>query len=253
MSNGHKTNSPYWDVQVSIANGVAKMQSPSLAKLHHEILEEMGTPPSQELIDYFLEQVEVPDEELIEYYRYIGKYDSSKGDSPAATSHQPAGDLIDKLLQQGNPSVLTFRQAYLQQHGIDPSEQETREFLERKQNSGRQQVNLPNKQQYLQFAESIALGPHPTVLKLRTDFSKQFGTLPSEDVIKYFLDRMHNAPQQTNTTQESDAKINFAKTVANGLISTVLQFRNAYEKVYSEEPSNEIIDVFIKNLSQKPR
>lgn len=253
MSNGHKTNSPFWDVQVSIANGVAKMQSPSLAKLHHEILEEMGTPPSQELIDYFLEQVEVADEELVEYYRYIGKYNNKKGISPGASS-RPSADLIDTLLQQGNPSVVTFRQAYLKQHGTDPSEQETRNFLERVQKRGRQQVAQPNKQQYFQFAESIARGAHPTVLKLRTDFSKKFGSPPPDEVIKYFLDRIQNGvPEPKSNVQESDAKVNFAKTVANGLISTVLQFRNAYEKVYGEAPSNEIIDVFIKNLSKKPR
>jgi len=241
-------NNPQWEILVSIANGVLKHPQPSLALLHHEVLEEMGKPPDQELIDYFLSKVDVSDEEIKEYFRFIGKLPQGGKDSAVSASPQA---LIEKIIANGHPSVLKFRQAYQKQFNENPPDHITKVFLEKMQSNARATPANHDQQLKLRFAEAVACGAQPTVLNLRTQFTQQFGVQPSEDIITYFLKKIPAAPQKSQNSEGYEAKVNFAKTVANGLISTVLQFRQAYEKVYSEPPTTDIIEIFIKNLSSE--
>lgn len=245
MGSGQKTDNQLWNVQVSIAKGAAKMSQPSLAKLHHEVLEELGKPPSQELIDYFLTLIDIPEKEVQAYYRYIGK---EKGNFNRDNREAAPDDLIKKIAHGDAPSVLKFRQAYVQLYKADPSEEIIKCFLREAQGTAKTSVEKGENQLHLNYADSVARSPQPTVLKLRKGFINQFGFPPSEEITKYFLKAILDSPTVGEDSEELEAKINFAQTVAKGLISTVLQFRQAYKKVYGEQPTPEIIDVFIKSL-----
>lgn len=229
------------------------MSQPSLAKLHHEILEEMGAPPCQELIDYFLSIVDIPENEVEEYYKFIGQPVIKSGPESGPKSG-PASlpyDLIHRIAHEDNPSVLKFRQAYRSEFKKDPSEKIIRRFLQEAQSGGAGKSVRDDKRLYLNFAQAFADSPQPTVLKFRNSFKEQFKIPPPDEVTEYFLKIISEAPKSNADKEDYEAKINFAKTVANGLISTVLQFRQAYEKVYGEKPPTEIINVFIENLPRQ--
>jgi len=251
MSSGEKKENIFWDVQVSIANAAAKLPQPSLAKLHHEVLEEIGQPPGSDLINYFIDIADLPDEEVEEYLSYIGK---SKEKLKRKAPKPDFEMLADKVIGGANPTVLKFRQAFIEEYNEPPSEKLTKYFLQKVQGGRGEQPKNESKQVQLDFAKKIAYGSHPTVLTLRKEYTKQFGSPPAEDITGYFLKAMKDAPPPEVHEQDKkdfEAKVNFAKTVSNGLIPTILQFRKAYEKVYGESPPTEIVDVFIKHLPRK--
>ena len=224
------------------------MSQPSLAKLHHEILEEMGSPPCQELIDYFLSIVDIPAKEVEEYYQFIGQtVKSGPKSGPASLPY----DLIHRIAHEDNPSVLKFRQAYRSEFKKDPTEKIIRRFLQEAQAGGAGKSVRNDKRLYINFAQAFAGSQQPTVLKFRNSFIEQFKTPPPDEVTEYFLKVISETPKISADSEDYEAKINFAKTVANGLISTVLQFRQAYEKVYGEKPTTEIINVFIESLPRR--
>ncbi len=251
MFNGEKKENIFWDVQVSIANAAAKLPQPSLAKLHHEVLEEIGQPPGPDLINYFIGIADLPDEEVEEYLSYIGK---SKEKLKRKESKTDFEMLADKIAGDANPTVLKFRQAFIEEYNKPPSEKLTKYFLQKVQGDRRERPKNNDKQVQLDFAKKIAYGSHPTVLTLRKEYTQQFGSPPTDEITGYFLKVITEVPPPEVHEQDKkdfEAKVNFAKTVSNGLIPTILQFRKAYEKVYGEPPPTEIIDVFIKHLPRK--
>lgn len=251
MLSGERKENRFWDVQVSIANAAAKLPEPSLAKLQHEVLEEIGQLPGPDLIKYFIGIANIPREEVEEYLTYIGK---SKEKLKKRTSKSDFEILADKIAGGKNPSVLKFRQAFITEYNEPPSEQLTKFFLQKVQGGQQKHPIKGDKQVQFDFAKKIAHGKHPTVLTLRKEYTKEFGTPPTDDITGFFLKTIKDAPPPEVDEQSSkdfEAKVNFAKTVSNGLIPTILQFRKAYEKVYGESPSTEIIDVFIKHLPRK--
>jgi hypothetical protein len=250
-TSGKNKNDELWDVQVSIARAAARLPKPSLAKLHYEVLEEIGQPPSLELVDYFVDLTEITDEEIKEYFRFVGKPDEER---QKEHSRDPGQELADRIARNGErPTVLKFRQAFAREFNESPSEELTRYFLLQVQGVSRDAAKNGGQQVRLTIlAEKVAREPHPTVAKLRDAFREQFGAPPSDEITQYFLQKIQEYSQSKKLPDEEfDSKANFAKTVANGLISTILQFRKAYEKAYDEAPSTEIIEVFIQHLPRK--
>ncbi|HHD64778.1 MAG TPA: hypothetical protein ENK96_10570 [Desulfobulbaceae bacterium] len=249
-SDGNKKDE-LWDVQVSIARAAARLPKPSLAKLHYEVLEEIGQPPGLDLVDYFVDLTEINEEEVEDYFRFIGKLKEKQREEH---SRDPGQKLADRIAgSDGRPTVLKFRQAFEREFNESPSEELTRYFLQKVQDTPRDKANKGDPQaRFTLLAEKIAREPHPTVVRLRDAFKKQFGLPPSDEITQYFLQRIQkNSQAKKLPDEEFESKANFARTVANGLISTVLQFRKAYEKAYDEEPSTEIIEVFIQHLPRK--
>lgn len=249
--NGERKENRFWDVQVSIANAAAKLPRPSLAKLHHEVLEEIGQLPGPDLIKYFIGIADIPKEEVEEYLSYIGKSEKKLKKEVSTSDFK---QLVNKVAGDDNPTVLKFRQAFISEYNEPPSEKQIKYFLQRVQGDHRERPVKGDKQVQLDFAKKIAYGNHPTVLKLRKEYTKQFGSPPTEEITGFFLKTIKDAPPPEDNEQDRkdfEAKINFAKTVSNGLIPTILQFRKAYERVYGESPPTEIIDVFIKHLPRK--
>jgi len=238
-----------WDVQVSIARAAARLPEPSLAKLHYEVLEEIGKPPGLDLVDYFVGLAEIAEEEIEEYFRFVGKREGEKKQG----NKEPGKKLADRIAGGDGPTVLKFRQAFEQELKKPPSEKLISYFLQRVQGAPRGKAN--NGEQPIRFtllAEKIARGPQPTVVKLRDAFREQFGSPPSDEITQYFLQKIREYSQLKDLPDEEfDSKVNFAETVAGGLISTILQFRQAFEKAYGEVPSAEIIEIFIRNLPRK--
>jgi hypothetical protein len=263
MSQAFSNQKMFWDEQLSIARAVAQQPEPSLAKLHHDILEEVGQRPGLELIEYFLAIVDIPEEERAEYLKYAGfstaPEEKEAVEVPQKSRAMPALLLADTVANGNSPTVLSFRQAYTAEHGDAPSSTLIEYFLKKvhhvqqKKNSGGENSGGGEEDKRL-FAEETAKGSHPTVLRLRKGYDARFGGVPSHELISYFLETLRSrrgtvALEPSEKVEGiSDSKVAFAKSAATRNITTILQFGMVYEKLYGEPPAVELIDVFIKNL-----
>ena len=249
MNSGDNNDLEFWEIQVSIARAAARLPKPSLAKFHYEVLEEIGKPPGLDLIDYFVSLADISDEEVKEYFRFIGK---TKEGRKKEKDNDPKKELTKRCAAGDSPSVLKFRQSFIEEFDEPPSEEMIGFFLQTVQGNGTGREKNNDKQTQLNLAETIARGPQPTVAKLRKGFQKEFGTTPSGEIVQYFLEKMQQYAQVKDLPdEEHESKVNFAKTVAGGLVSTILQFRKAFEKAYGEPPDAEITEIFIRQLSRK--
>jgi len=239
----------HWDIQVSIAKAIAHMENPSLMKLHHNIMEEFGHRPGLDLIDYFIGITETVDGEVQEYLNYIGA--AVPQQKTKETKKDPGLLMADKIALTDNPTVLRFRQAFITEFDEPPPDQLTNYFLKKIQDTPQKKKVYEDKDTQFHFAEAIANRPNSTILKFRHEFSRKYGVLPSSELTGYFLKKLkrNNSPQEKEKDYKS--QVNFAKTVANRIIPTVLQFRKTFEKAYGIEPSVELVDIFIKNLPNK--
>jgi hypothetical protein len=80
---------------------------------------------------------------------------------------------------------------------------------------------------------------------------------PSSELTQYFLERLRLGKEQVSEFFDEDdgeglaSQLEFARTVAGGKISTILQFRQAFEKAYGGPPSAEVTEEFLQQLSRK--
>ena len=250
------TSDPFWEIQVSLAKGVARLPRPSLAKLHYEVLEEMGKPPGLDLVDFFVKLAEIPEEEVREYFRFIGKDAAVKMEE--ARTRDEAQELAERIAAETGSSVLRYRQAFTERFGHPPSEKQIGFFLQavRRTPLSRPRSNAPQEDGHV-LAGRIASQPGATVLRFREAYQQQFGAPPSSELTQYFLDRMRQGEEQTGEFFDEDdgeglaSQLEFARTVAGGLVSTILQFRQAFEKAYGRAPSAEVTEAFLHHLSEK--
>jgi hypothetical protein len=122
------TSDPFWEIQVSLAKGVARLPRPSLAKLHYEVLEELGRPPGLDLVDYFVKLADISEEEVREYFRFIGKDAAIKTEE--AKNRDEAQELAERIAGEKGASVLWYRQAHTERFGHPPSEKQIAFFLQ---------------------------------------------------------------------------------------------------------------------------
>ncbi len=249
MNSGKNNDLEFWEIQVSIARAAARLPKPSLAKFHYEVLEEIGKPPGLDLIDYFVQLADIADEEVDEYFRFIGK---TKEGGQKEERRDPQKELAKRCAGGESPSVLKFRQAFVEEFNEPPPEDLISYFLQTVQSAGTGKVKSNDRQAQLNLAETIARKPHPTVASLRNAFKERFGILPSAEITQHFLGKIRQYSQVKDLPDEEyESKVNFAKTVAGGLVSTILQFRKTFEKAYGEPPAPEIIEIFIQHLPRK--
>ncbi len=233
----------FWEIQLSIAKAVAALKKPSLARLHHDIVEEIGQRPGKKLIDYFLEIARIPEEEKEEYFGYIGITPKKKGDR--------FSQLADTIACGDAPTVLNFRQSYSEAFGEPPSLKLIEYFLQKIPEPPKVRVNKGRAESQMAFVERTATAPNATVLKFRKSFANQFGTPPAADLTEHFLEKLQEKPAISANTMmplDSESGIDFAKRAARENVTTILQFRKEYENSYNEAPASELIDMFIKNL-----
>jgi len=237
----------HWSIQVSIAKAAARISNPSLMELHHDILEEFGSRPSPDLVNYFIDIAKISDENVEEYLRYVGA--TTKKQKPGKTEKDPYYRVADSIALGDNPTVLKFRQAFIKEHEEPPSEKLISYFLKKIQSAPQRIKSNGDKDDMFHFAEVIATGSRPTVLKFRQEFSKRYGANPSAKLTEYFLGKMQKCDRLQLKDEDYEGQVHFVKTVAKGVIPTILQFRKAFEKVYGEAPSAELIEIFIENMS----
>ncbi len=234
-----------WNIQVSIAKAIANLQNASIAQLHHDILEEIGQGPGLDVVDYFVSIADIPEDEVKQYFQRIGASTKEK------IKKDPRLLLADSVAGGHSPSVLKLRHAFKKEYNEPPSEKVTEYFLKKIQNVSRDDAVIVDKQSMLNFAAGVASELNPTVLKFRHEFIKHYGFTPSSEVTRFFLKKIQEKNSLNVREEDYESKVNFAETVANGLNLTIFQFRQAYEKVYDEAPSTDIIDIFLKNLPRK--
>lgn len=104
MLPGDNKRDSHWDIQVSIAKAAARMSHPSLMELHHDILEEFGSKPSLDLVNYFIDIAKISDENVEEYLRYIGS--AKEKHKPEEKEKDPHLLVADSIALSGNPTVL---------------------------------------------------------------------------------------------------------------------------------------------------
>ena len=256
MSSTRMNIDPFWEIQVSLAKGVARLPRPSLAKLHHEVLEEMGKPPGLDLVDFFVELAGIPEEEVREYFRFIGEYAAAKVQTEKNRETE-VRRLAGQVAREPDASVLKFRQAYAEQFNSPPSEQHVGYFLKEVS----RQSHDPSAEWKGQVgghavARRIATMPGATVLSFREAYHQEIGGTPSAELTQFFLEQLRHGGEKVEKEDEDDdeglaSQIEFARTVAGTTATTILQFRQAFEKVYGSAPSAEVTEAFLQQLSRE--
>ncbi len=262
---GKTSQDPYWDIKRSIANAIARSKRPSLLRLHNEILEEFGYRPDLELVDYFCSIAEVDEEEIADYFCRIARPVTGENSDREEVNGR---GLADRIADGPEPTVLRFRTEYENRFNVAPSEDLLRYFLRRMQETGGGATPGEAHGSEAVFAAGIAGQQGATVLKFRQEYLRKYGKEPPETLTRFFLrkkqelaaagrrrqpgaaaDAEAGRPGPDNGEPDrEDSRVNFARTVANGLVTTVLQFRKTYEKAYGEAPTAELIKVFLKSL-----
>ncbi|MFP7755943.1 hypothetical protein ACLG6S_15050 [Thermodesulfobacteriota bacterium B35] len=247
---------PYWDIKRSIANAIARSPKPSLLRLHNDVLEEFGYRPDLELVDYFCSIAEIPEEEVADYFCRIALPSDAGGEA----GEEAAGKcLADRIATEPEPTILKFRTEYENRFESAPPEELLRYFLEKMQANTRGKAAAAATGEETDFAMRFAATEGATVLMFRKEYQRKYGREPSEELTRFFLQKKQQAGkgagpagrtpgEPSGGDTEEDSRVNFARTVANGLVTTVLQFRKIYEKVYGESPPPELIEVFLKSL-----
>ncbi len=229
----------FWDIKTSIARSIVNRKAPTLAALEEEILEEFGHQPEPELISYFNQLMEdrklrAREKEFRSIKRSIAR---SIAASPSPTLDRLQEEILDEFGHMPDQELVSyFKELLAEREKADASKR---------------------KDIHQQFADEIARGPRPTVLSFREAFNRKFGESPSEELTRYFLGairgNMRNIRQRKEESPVDQAKIEFTRTVANGLVKTVLQFHKAFERAFDEPPQAELIEFFIKNLAKNKR
>ena len=247
---------PFWEIQLSLAKGVARLPRPSLAKLHYEVLEELGKPPGLDLVDFFVKLANISEEEVREYFRFIGKDAAVK--IQEERTRDEAQQLAGAIAREPGATVLKYRQAFTQRFGHPPSEKQIGFFLKAVQDGSRDAADTGMvKEDGYALADRVAMQPGATVLRFRELYQQQFGIAPTSELTQYFLERMRSGKEQAREMLDEDdgeglaSQLEFARTVAGGLITTILQFRQAFEKAYGQAPSAEVTEEFLQHLSRK--
>lgn len=249
MRGNDKHHDPFWDVQVSIANALAKASHPSLTTLHQEILEEIGRSPGLDIIDYFVGISNIPQEAIKKYFALIGSV-KKREDVSCDVKSEANEVLIDRIIESGSQTVLQFRKAYTAAFGQVPTEELTALFLQKIQQE-KTTIQRDNSQHERQFVNDFVHKPQPTVLKFRTAFHQQYGHFPHEDVTTYFLEKIRCDSFDAEPSLNRSSREEFAEVAAKRGVATVLQFRRAYEKVYGEQPETGIIEAFMRYLQKE--
>ncbi len=224
-----------WSLKTAIARAVANSAAPTLRALQLEIVEEFGMPPEPALVEYFLDIVD-PDREK---YPKVGQ-DLEK-------------QLAEAVARSPQATILKFRQAFLKKFQRDPADDLIAYFLEHLRRSQEDATRAAPALSPREFAKQMARMPQTTVLQFRQAYMKKFGQEPEEEITHQFLIHLQerrnlNQPPVQNTEEDLQSKMQFARTLANGLVPTVLQFRKAFAKAYREEPEDKIIEEFIRHL-----
>lgn len=192
MSSSTNNQRIFWEIQLSIAKAVASLEKPSLAQLHHDIVEEIGQHPGEKLLDYFLGIAKIPKEEKEEYFKYIGiskkRVNETVTVSAKANTNRPV-QLAVTIACSETPTVLSFRQAHIKEYGEPPSTELIEFFLTKIPEPPRVKIESGWTLSSLAFVEKIAANPNATVLKFRESFTEQFGRLPSTELTQHFLEK----------------------------------------------------------------
>jgi len=256
MSSENK-NDPFWEIQVSLAKGVARLPRPSLAKLHYEVLEEMGKPPGLDLVDFFVKLADISEEEVREYFRFIGKDAATKLERER--TRDEAQELAEQVARERGASVLWYRQAFQERFGHPPAESQIAFFLkavQEIQSRGAGASGIPAEDGHT-LAKRVASQPDATVLRFREAHQQQFGSPPSAELTQYFLDKIKQSREQASEFVDDDdgeglaSQLDFAKAVAGRSANTILQFRQAFTKAYGQAPSAEVTEAFLRHLSNR--
>ena len=252
---------PFWEIQVSLAKGVARLPRPSLAKLHHEVLEELGKPPGLALVDFFVKLADISEEEVNEYIRYIGK------DAAVKLKREQTRDesqlLAEQIAREKGASVLWYRQAFKERFGHLPSEGQIGFFLKAMQKATSRGADTSattdngKAEDGHALAKRVATQPDATVLRFREAHLREFGIAPSPELTQYFLDKIKASREQGPSFFDEDdgeglaSQLEFAKAVAGRSANTILEFRQAFQKAYGSAPSPEVTEAFLHHLSKK--
>ncbi len=259
---GRTAHDSYWDIKQSIANAIARSPKPSLFRLHNEVLEEFGYRPELELVDYFCTIAEISDKEIADYFRTIAL---PNGEQAGPQEKETGRAMADRIAAGPEPTILKFRAEHESRFGCAPPEDLLRYFLQKIEEVSAREAPVQVTREEREFAAEIAAEAGATVLRFLQRYRKKYGKEPPERLTRFFLLKKQQPakpspgpasqgqepprpPQDAEVEGQKDSRVIFARTVAKGLVTTILQFRKTYEKVYKEPPSSDLIEIFLKSL-----
>ncbi len=94
------------------------------------------------------------------------------------------------------------------------------------------------------IVEAVAAQPNPSMIKLNKHFIEEFGYLPDDEVIDYFIDCIKNR-EVTEPDEVQDPHHEFTKRVAGEPNPSVVKFSELYENEFGTPPKNNLIKYFI--------
>ncbi len=160
----------YWEIQKSIAEQIAKEQSPSVTRLNEAIVEEFGFLPEFELIEFFIESIK-------------------KNNKTPTSALDPKQQLAYAVAMSGNPSVPKFCNLFRSNFKELPPNDILKYFLTTVRSC---QLDSSDTDQQFFLAQKVAKSSNPCFKNLCETFEKSGNKPPSFDVIDYFISQITN-------------------------------------------------------------
>ncbi len=240
-----------WPIQLALIEEIAAQPNASIEKLHFSFMEEIGHAPGIEHIDCFAGMVDIPDDEVLQYLKYIGRPKPERKNGTRVGGRKRARSIVS----DDSVDVPQFCKVFAQEYGRAPVEEFVQYYqakVKKVKKGSCVNVPLQGAKNGFTFVDKVALDPHATVLKFRRKFYDEFGVVPSEELIQYFLDRSQaGGRKKVDLSKPIRAELHFAETGADGSLKTVLEFRKGFKATFGREPDDEVTKVFIAGLAER--
>ncbi len=245
-----KGSDDHWFIQLAVIEEIAAQPKSSIEKLHFSFMEKLGQSPDVEHIDCFIGMVNIPDSDVLHYLKYRNRPEPRRKDGTRARGRR----IARSVCSSGNTNSLSeagLSQAFERQYGCPPSERYVQHYLQKTEQQAPiepvadEEVGNING---FSFIDKIAENPQATVLKFRQQYSNEYGTAPSDEMIQYFLSK--NQKQRIHLSTDS-SKMYFATSGADGSLTTVLEFRRSFLQKFGEAPNTDITRAFIAGLTSR--
>jgi len=156
--------------------------------------------------------------------------------------------MVHAIAMEPVPSMRRLNHEFMEEFGYPPDFDIIDFFIETIKNREQTfKINLQDST--LEFAYEIAKGIKPSVPEFNELFRKKFGTLPSNNVLKYFLTSVKKNHGEAKNNEQYDFSL--ARTIAEENDPSFGKLCQAYEDIFGKPPTFEIIDYFILNLVKK--
>lgn len=157
--------------------------------------------------------------------------------------------IAKSIANDPNPSTQKLQQDIIEEFGYPP-EPELIDFFLKLTSRKIQGKKDQSENEKRRLAETMAQESAPSVLKFRREFHRKYALNPPNELTSYFLQKLQDYAKTRQLKEQKQGQLDFTRTKAQESSCTILQFRAAFQETFGEEPSNELLAFFLKNMAR---